>query len=160
MDHSYDALRRSLDRSLALLGRIDVLQFHKTSPDVLKSADLARAWEYARSLGITKLGASVSDLDSAALAIADPQYWCIQLPLSKTSTRFESAVDAATRGGLFVAVNRPYAMGVLTPGPEPFRYLLERRFEGVILTGTANPRHLAENWQAFNRARTEVANLQ
>ena len=75
VDHSYDALRRSLDQSLAHLGRVDVLQLHKTSPEVLESGDLARAWEYARSLGITRLGASVSDLESAALAIADPQYW-------------------------------------------------------------------------------------
>ena len=69
---------------------------------------------------------------------------------------FEAAVDAATRQGLFVAVNRPYAMGAMAPGAEAFRYLLERRFEGVILTGTANPRDLDYNWQAFNRARAEI----
>ena len=153
VDHSFDALRRSLDQSLARLGRVDVLQLHKTTPDVLKSDDLRRAWEYARSLGITKLGASVSDLQSAAATIADPQYWCIQLPLNRTNTRFEAAVDAAARRGLFVAMNRPLAMGAMAPGPEAFRYLLERGFEGVILTGTANPRHLDENWAAFNQAR-------
>jgi len=34
-DHSFDALRRSLDASVARLGRIDILQLHKTSPAVL-----------------------------------------------------------------------------------------------------------------------------
>lgn len=139
VDHSFDALRRSLDESLRHLGRIDILQLHKTTPEVLKSNDLSRAWDYARSLGIAKIGASVSDPESAALAIADPQYWCIQLPLNKTNTRFESTVDDAARRNMFVAVNRPYAMGAMTSGPEAFRYLLARRFEGVILTGTANP---------------------
>ncbi len=159
VDHSYDALRRSLDRSLAELGRVDVLQLHKTTPEVLKSVDLARAWDYARSLGIAKLGASVSDLDSAELTIADPQYWCIQLPLNRAKRRFESAVEAATRRGLFIAVNRPYAMGAMTPGPDAFRYLLERGFNGVILTGTANRRHLDENWEAFHQAKAAAANL-
>jgi aryl-alcohol dehydrogenase-like predicted oxidoreductase len=152
VDHSYDALRRSLDRSLERLGHVDVLQLHKTMPDVLRSAELARAWDYARSLGIAMLGASVSDLDSAALAIADAQYRCIQLPLNKTNTRFESAVDEAARRGMFVAVNRPYAMGAMAPGPDAFRYLLERRFDGVILTGTAKPQHLDQNLQAFRQA--------
>ena len=56
----------------------------------------------ARSLGITKLGASVKRLQSAAATIADPQYWCIQLPLNRTNTRFEAAVDAAARRGLLL----------------------------------------------------------
>jgi hypothetical protein len=43
VDHSYDALRRSLHRTLERLGRIDVLQLHKTRPQVLASRDLDRA---------------------------------------------------------------------------------------------------------------------
>src|SRR3974390_3351053 len=51
VDHSFDALKRSLDQSLERLGRIDVLQLHKTTRAVLASGDLARAWDYARSVG-------------------------------------------------------------------------------------------------------------
>src|ERR1035438_1526455 len=41
VDHSFEALARSLDGSLRRLGRIDILQLHKTTPEVLRSADLA-----------------------------------------------------------------------------------------------------------------------
>ena len=44
-NHSCDALRRSVDRSLELLGRVDLLQVHKSTPEVLRSADLARAMD-------------------------------------------------------------------------------------------------------------------
>src|ERR1022692_788872 len=80
VDHSLDALKRSLDGSVARLGRIDVLQLHKTTTRVLASDDLARAWEYAAALGITAIGASVSDVESAALAIASAAYSVLQLP--------------------------------------------------------------------------------
>jgi aryl-alcohol dehydrogenase-like predicted oxidoreductase len=160
VDHSFDALKRSLDQSLVRLGRIDVLQLHKTTPAVLHSAGLQQAWEYARSLGIAKLGVSVSDIESAAAAIADPRYWSIQLPLNQTNRNFENTVAAAAERGLFIAVNRPYAMGAMLYGNTPaakqdaFRYLLDRRFTGVILTGTGNIEHLDENWLAFRQAAT------
>src|SRR5262249_26892840 len=32
IDHSFDALQRSLDGSIARLGRVDFLQLHKTTP--------------------------------------------------------------------------------------------------------------------------------
>ena len=160
VDHSFEALRRSLDQSLARLGRIDVLQLHKTTPAVLHSAGLQEAWEYARSLGIAKLGASVSDLESAEAVLADPQYWCIQLPLNKTNRTFANVVTTASQRDLFIALNRPYAMGGMLYGDtriakqEAFRFILKRRFTGVILTGTSNIKHLDENWAAFHQAAT------
>jgi aryl-alcohol dehydrogenase-like predicted oxidoreductase len=71
-DHSFDALARSLELSMARLGRIDVLQLHKTTPQALLSGSVSRAWDFAASLGIRQFGASVSDPESARLAIADP----------------------------------------------------------------------------------------
>ncbi len=86
VDHSFDALRRSLDGSIARLGRIDFLQLHKTTPQVLGSSDLARAWEYAATLGITAIGASVSDLESAEIAIAGAAYGILQFPYNVAPT--------------------------------------------------------------------------
>ncbi len=88
VDHSYDALARSLERSASRLGRIDVLQLHKTTPEVLRSHDLARAWQFAASLGIQTLGPSVSDLDSARAACASGAYQMLQLPLNVLDDRF------------------------------------------------------------------------
>ncbi len=158
IDHSFDALRRSLDQSLERLGRVDVLQLHKTTPEVLRGDDLAQAWDYARSLGITRLGPSVSDLESAEAAVKDQQYWCIQLPLNKIYDRFALIADAAGERGIFVAANRPFAMGAMVEGAGPrakvaaFEYLLARQFGGVILTGTASIPHLDENISAFRQA--------
>ncbi len=160
IDHSLTALRRSLDASLASLGRIDVLQLHKTTPEVLRSADLALAWDYASSLGIKVIGASVSDAESAQIVIEDPRYVLIQLPYNSMSPGFGQWIDSAAGRGMRVAVNRPFAMGkALYEQPDQskeaaFRFILQRNFDGVILSGTKSPWHLEENWRAFAAARS------
>jgi len=152
-DHSFDALRRSLDASLARLGRIDILQLHKTSPAVLVSDDLARGWEYARSLGIARLGPSVSDLESARMALEDPRYSVMQLPFNQSNAVFGPVIESARSSGMWIAVNRPFAMGAMVEGGADkrtaFRFIVERGFRGAILTGTTSPAHLRENWEAF-----------
>jgi aryl-alcohol dehydrogenase-like predicted oxidoreductase len=155
VDHSYDALCRSLDNSLRHLGRVDVLQLHKTTPEALRSAALGHAWDYSTQIGIPMLGASVSDLESASIAIAEARYTCIQMPFNCANTKFAAALaDAAVRD-MWVATNRPLAMGemlyreVPISTVEAFRFLLEQKFRGVILTGTKSKQHLEENWRAF-----------
>jgi len=152
VDHSYDALARSLERSARRLGRIDVLQLHKTTPDVLRSPDLARAWQFAASFGITTIGPSVSDLESARLACASGNYRMLQLPLNVLDDRFLPVLPDMQSAGLWLAVNRPFAMGRTLDGPAAFRYLLQQPFTGVILNGTKSTQHLAANLDAFRRA--------
>jgi len=152
-DHSFDALRRSLDRSIERLGRIDVLQLHKTTPQVLASGDVARAWEYAATLGIGRIGPSASDLESARLAIADPRYTAIQVPFHAQYSMMAPAIGEAAARGMWVAVNRPFAMGALAGDRcAAFRFILRHEFEGVILSGTTSREHLRENWQAFQES--------
>jgi aryl-alcohol dehydrogenase-like predicted oxidoreductase len=163
VDHSFDALRRSLDGSIARLGRIDFLQLHKTSPAVLQSADLARAWEYAASLGITAIGASVSDLESAALTIADPAYRIVQLPFNRAQETFAPCIARAAARGMRVAVNRPFGMGRILyenrelTKPAAFAFILQQNFDGVILSGTKSPAHLEENYRAFQSVRAPLS---
>ncbi len=156
-DHSFDALRRSLDQSLARLGSIEVLQLHKTTPRALASAEVARAWEYAQSLGIRRLGPSVSDLESGRLAVEDGRYSVMQLPFNRENPAFAAILDRAGARGMWIAVNRPFAMGAMVHAGadkrDAFRFILERSFQGVILTGTTSPEHLKENWRAFEEAR-------
>ena len=159
MDHSFDALRRSLEGSLERLGRIDFLQLHKTTPDVLRSGDLARAWEYAASLGITGIGASVSDLESAEPGDLRAAFIgscnCRSMRRRRHSARPSTRPSAR---GIRVAVNRPFGMGrMLYENREltkagAFAFILRKRFEGVILSGTKSPEHLEENWHAFGEA--------
>ena len=158
VDHGFDALRRSLDGSAGRLGKIDVLQLHKTTPEVLRSSDLARAWEYAASLGIGRLGASVSDAVSARLVLENPLYRVIQLPYNADNPAFGTTIDEADVAGLSVAVNRPFGMGKMLyldgalTKPQAFRFIREKRFKGVILSGTKSTLHLEENWRAFQEA--------
>ena len=155
VDHSYDGLCRSLDRSLELLGRIDILQLHKTNPQVLRSPDLARAWDYAESLGIGRIGPSVSDLESAEIAVSEGRYSVIQAPYNQTNRTFEAVLRRACDRGMTVVTNRPFAMGEMLHGDSPsseedaLAFVLGQRFGGVILAGSKNPEHLQRNMAAF-----------
>ncbi len=152
-DHSFDALRRSLDRSMERLGRIDILQLHKTTPAALASGDVERAWEYARSLGITRVGPSASDLKSAHAALQDTHFSVMQVPYNAARAEFAPVIDAAVARGVWVVVNRPFAMGSLVADKRAaFEFVLARR-PAVILTGTVSTAHLRENWEAFTASR-------
>ena len=58
---------------------------------------------------------------------------------------------------MWIAVNRPFAMGAMVHAGadkrEAFGFILERSFQGVILTGTTSREHLKENWRAVEEAR-------
>ncbi|WP_158790731.1 aldo/keto reductase [Granulicella sp. L60] len=156
VEHSYDILARSLDGSVKRLGHIDLLQLHKTTPEVLRSRDVERAFLYARSLGISNLGASVSDLDSAELALSLHGVSVLQFPLNPASQQFVETARRATESGILVVTNRPFGMGGLLYAEPPlthqaaFEFLIRQPFDGVVLTGTKSIRHLHENWAAFN----------
>ena len=150
VDHSWDGLRRSLDRSLELLGAIDVLQLHKTNPQALASDDVLRAFEYARLQGVAAAGPSVSDAESAESAIASPSWQMLQMPLNLDDRRFERFVGPATGAGKWLVLNRPLAMGRLAASrSDCFGFLRALPFRGIVLMGTSSPAHLAENVAAF-----------
>lgn len=158
VDHSYDGLRRSLDRSMELLGRIDVLQLHKTNPQVLRSTELHRAWDYAESLGIRRIGPSVSDPESAEIAIMEGRYSLMQAPYNRTNRTFEDALRRASARGITVLTNRPFAMGQMLHGDSPaseaeaLSFVVSQGFNGVILTGSKNAAHIERNMIAFQEA--------
>ena len=162
VDHSFDGLARSLENSFKLLGKIDVLQLHKATPEVLRSDELERAWKLAESFGIGILGPSVSDLDSARIALESRRYQMMQLPFNIEFPKFQETILQATAQGMYLAVNRPFAMGKLlySEGQESahekrvaaLAFVLNQEFRGVVLTGTKSKTHLVENQQAFAEA--------
>ncbi|MEP7166635.1 MAG: aldo/keto reductase [Candidatus Woesebacteria bacterium] len=163
VDHSFDALRQSIDQSLDRLGRIDILQLHKTSPEVLQSEDLHKAWDYARLQGILRLGVSVSDTVSGEMACEDDQYELIQLPFNQSNTTLAPVILKAINAGKLIATNRPFNMGETvsnssvkanrsTLEEQAFAFILQQGFTGFVLTGTKSPEHLIENIEAFTKA--------
>lgn len=155
-DHSYDALCRSVEQSLRRLGSIDLLQLHRTTPEVLRSADLARAWEFAMKAGVKKIGVSASTPAPAELAI-ELGYGVMQMPYNVTREDMGPAFREAATRGIELLINRPYQAGARLYDAEPagrsalFAHILKVPFQGWILTGTRSIEHLKENLDAFRR---------
>lgn len=145
VDHSADACRRSLDRSLELLGRVDLLQVHKCSAAVLAD-DALVAWLVGlRDEGVVgALGASVSDPEALRAALDLGVLDAVQVPAHAGR---EELVDVVTAHGSGTAalVNRPFGSGRLEPGPQHFAWLRRRLTRGVVLTGTTSAQHLRQN---------------
>src|SRR5918992_964432 len=161
VDHSYAALIRSLETSLELLGgRIELVQVHKATVDVLNRDDVQRALEFAASLGVSAFGASASDADTLNHASNSHRFAFVQMPLNAQNTQFAAAADYAVKRGKSVIANRPFAMGDLvdpkrgsTDGlTQAFACICSRVRKGVVLTGTKSSQHLAQNIRAFELA--------
>lgn len=162
VDHSYDALCKSIDQSMALLGRIDMLQLHKTTPEVLKSDSLNDALDYAKSIGVSKFGASVSDMESGSYVCGNELYSFMQLPYNIHNTEFVRLIDLGINNNKKIITNRPFGMGKLlydnestglkSHETEAFKFIINKNFQGVILTGTKDIMHLEQNVRAFEYA--------
>lgn len=158
VDHSLEALRRSLDQSIRLLGQVAILQLHKTTPELLSNPDVIQAFAYAQELGISRRGVSVSDPESATKVMQDPRFTVMQFPYNRASSQFQEFIQGAKTHGKYLLINRPFQMGQATVGNagdkqtaavEAFRFILQEDFEGVVLTGTSNTEHLQGNIAAF-----------
>jgi aryl-alcohol dehydrogenase-like predicted oxidoreductase len=148
--HDYHLLKTSINRSLELLGRIDLLQVHKASAGNLQSPDVARAIEYARACGIAQFGASVADV--AAAEAAARTGWCshLQFPFSQANTALAPIFPLARANNLKLVINRPLAMGEIRSSADAFGFIRGQDFSGVVLTGTKSIAHLTENHAAFH----------
>ncbi len=163
-DHRYESLVASIDCSLERLGAIEVLQLHRAKAETLRSAGVQRAIDHARAAGVPVIGASVSDLTSARVAVEELGLRLLQFPFSADNTYMEEAFAMARDVACTVVVNRPLGMGRLAyreasnPSADPaciteaFRFVLARQFDGVVLSGTASPEHLAMNVGCFRSA--------
>ena len=168
VDHSYDALARSIDRSLERLGRIDLLQIHKATTRIVTDPGVAKALNHAKASGIRHLGASITDVETAGLVAADDRFQAIQFPYHLNNRALEPVFDLARRSGKRVLVNRPFAQGEIAADNsesgnhherlvQAFRCIVERTSDGIILTGTRSADHLRENLRAFAEAKKSIA---
>jgi len=150
VDHSESARQRSLERSLKRLGRIDLLQIHKCSLDVLADRALLDWLVELRSANtVGAIGASVSDTATLAAALDLGVFDSVQMPANRE--RPDLALMLAERGGSVVPLlNRPFGSGSITPGVDAFSWLRRRVPAGVVLSGTTSLRHLSQNldWMA------------
>jgi aryl-alcohol dehydrogenase-like predicted oxidoreductase len=159
VDHSYDALMRSLDRSVELLGDIDLLQVHKASVSALQGEDLRWALEASQAMDIPQFGASVSDIEAGRRALQMGFHW-LQLPLNVENQQLEPLVAEAQEAGVKIITNRPFANGAGLAErageareqwmAEAFAYLRATNPDGVVLTGTSSVVNLMANHALFH----------
>jgi aryl-alcohol dehydrogenase-like predicted oxidoreductase len=159
VDHSYDALMRSLDRSIERLGDVDLVQVHKASIAALQGEDLRWALEAAQAMDIPQFGASVSDVEAARLAIGMGFHW-LQLPLNIENRLFEPLLSEADAAGVKLMTNRPFANGAGLAEragearehwmAEAFAYLRAANPDGIVLTGTSSVANLIANHRLFH----------
>lgn len=154
VDHGRDALIRSIDRSFERLGRIEVIQIHKATKAIVNDPEVLAGIAHARSCGVPRVGASVSDVATGEAALATGIYDVLQFPLNVSARAMLPLL--AVMGTVTPIINRPFGMGVLLmeeecdPARRAFRFLAEQVSAGIILTGTSRPDHLAANVEAFH----------
>ena len=159
VDHSYEALARSLEVSLQRLDHIDLIQLHRPSASALHSTGVRRAFDLARYLGVPDIGVSVSRVEDAQIALDQLGIGWLQFPYHEGNGYMVDVFALAEAYGARVVINRPFGMGALLAGggngaaEAAFRFILRQRFRGVILSGTASPAHLRENVEAIAAAR-------
>lgn len=161
VDHTYEEMKKSIENSMALLWGIDLLQIHKTNPQILVSEEILKINEYRKSVGIPYFWVSISDVLSWQLAceIADISY--IQLPFNQENIQFASVIQLAKEKWKKILVNRPFGMGGLVPEwrthieyqqrfRELFQFIIDTVSPDIILTGTKSIDHLGKNIDAFS----------
>lgn len=161
VDHSYDALMRSLDASVEHLRDIDLIQVHKASVDVLSGEDLRWALEGAQAMDIPQIGASVADIEAGRQAISMGFHW-LQLPFSVTNAAMLPLFIEAAAADIRIMSNRPFASGAALAGLDGhelhetlatgYAFAIGPNGGGVVLTGTRSSIHLAESIAAFGVA--------
>lgn len=156
--HSFTELALGIDKTLDLLGKVDLLQLHKADEYNITSRDVLRALSKAENEGIKSFGASVKDVRTALLACECGRYDYIQFPYNRDNTELKEIFSLTRRFSIKLIINRPFAMGSLVDNDQPehlfdlFRYILDEDFTGYILTGTSSQEHLLSNINAFQSA--------
>ncbi|RLA73098.1 MAG: hypothetical protein DRG30_06685 [Epsilonproteobacteria bacterium] len=147
-DHSLNGLISSVENSLEKLGRIDILQLHKTSPEILQSDAFLSAVKYARKLGVLSFGVSITDFESAQIACELDFVDWIQLPYNKNWMDQEQSLDWVIGHNKKVLINRPFDSGKILSQEnmkKAFELIWKKDFEGYVLTGTSSIKHLEQN---------------
>ncbi len=117
-----DVIRTSVARSRERLGRerLDVVQIHNATVELIEEGELTRILEALRAEGqIAQLGASVYTEAEALAAIACGSFQVLQVAYNLLDRKMAARVfPAAQRAGIGVLVRSAYLKGALTDKAE------------------------------------------
>ncbi len=158
VDHSLGALQLSIEKSVRLLGQIDLLQVHKATAELLMNdVFLADLLSIARSYGITELGVSARDERTCEVAVDSGVFSHVQVPFNLTYRELERWI-LQNRTRVRVIVNRPFSSGGLRGAQteeEAASFVTSALQDGIVLVGTRQRGHLNQNIELFSRASAE-----
>jgi aryl-alcohol dehydrogenase-like predicted oxidoreductase len=144
IDHSPEALNTSVARSIDCLGRLDLLQLHQASSEVVKEPlVIATLQQLQQTYGIPFLGASVKTVEACDAALESSVFTHLQMPIN--DTRPDLVAWARTNHEAITIIgNRPLASGQAVDRlGERLAYAAEAVGPGIVLTGTTDRSHLA-----------------
>ncbi|HAZ10638.1 MAG TPA: hypothetical protein DCY56_05995 [Candidatus Omnitrophica bacterium] len=147
INHSKEQLQISVKRSLAHLGKIDLLYIHQASSEVLSNVKVIaemKKLKKQRFSHIQYLGASFSSEDALNNAVQDNLIGCmdvLQLPACIFLKR-PDLIRIIRQNHISIVLNSPIRKSEGAPPKEIFTDLLRHDEISVILTGTRH--HLKE----------------
>ena len=112
---------RSIDRSLRRLktDRVDIVQLHSCSVDILEHGEVIRALEDARAAGKTRFIGYSGDNEAAAWAVNSGIFATLQTTLNLVDQNARRGLlNDARRAGMGVIIKRPIANGIWGGGPD------------------------------------------
>lgn len=159
------SLIRSIDRSIERLGgKLDVLVVDNPEASMLMRSEqpLIQSLEYAqRQYGIAEFGISVDNIGMVQLALGMGSFRHIQLAYNKQREEFAPYIDSASEHEKQIIISSPLQSGSIEQGANQydkgryerhaaaFGFILERTFEGIVLTDASTPDHLQDDLAAF-----------
>ena len=112
---------RSIDRSLRRLktDRVDIVQLHSCSVDILEHGEVIRALEDAREAGKTRFISYSGDNEAAAWAVDSGIFATLQTTFNLVDQNARrSLLEAAHNAGMGVIIKRPIANGIWGGGTD------------------------------------------
>ena len=163
-DYSLDAIRRSVENSLTLLGQpIDLMQIHSVTPNLLEEElgsgtgiiEMLRKLQAGgniRHLGITFSRWNDAQRDQLAQVLRSGIFSTIQVPYHLNDISLLWAIEMAANCGIGVISNRVIASGALSDRiEEAVSFVLANRYINLALVGTANNDNLDRILEAAKR---------
>lgn len=172
-DYSPEAIRKSAENSLTLLGgHINLLQIHSVPMEVLENEEALRALEDLKDQGdVDSIGISCTFPPEIVMrAVGMGIFSAVQVPYNFLNQNMEQAMRYASDNAVKIIINRPLATGLLSPknvfAEEKDRavirkvlseigdmdlaryswdFILKNPHISTILTGTGNLDHLRQN---------------
>jgi aryl-alcohol dehydrogenase-like predicted oxidoreductase len=120
-----DTINHSIDRSLRLLktDRIDLMQLHSCSAEVLKKGEAVEAVQRAQEAGKVRYLSYSGDGDNALHAIGMGIFATLQTSFNVVDQKARLAVlPAAVEAGMGIVAKRPIANGALGKAASPYSY--------------------------------------